>query len=388
MEELTDLIQNIFTNNSLINAVISFKSKTSTSNYIKVKLRPILLNKQISYQFANHTEKQVYHSNLSPIDSVTTCTHLLNNDYKQAEFFTSEGDYFIKISKKGKVFIKRKSPSKTKEDLSHNRTKKYLFEEGTPIPFLIELGVMNAEGKIINKKYDKFRQINRFIEMIADTVTYLPTNKKLTIIDFGCGKSYLTFALYHYLKVIKGYELTIIGLDLKEDVISHCNNLASKFGYDDLKFLIGDIANYEGVNEVDMVVTLHACNTATDAALAKAVKWNASVILSVPCCQHELNEQISNDILAPIFEYGIIKERIAALTTDALRAHMLKMEGYKTQILEFIDMSHTPKNLLIRAVKQDSPIDKEKLIKEYEDIKHFLNVDPSLEKFISEKKKN
>ena len=218
------------------------------------------------------------------------------------------------------------------------------------IPFLQDLGVMTAEGKIVKSHFDKFRQINRFLEFIEDILPRLDKTKELTILDFGCGKSYLTFAMYYYLHELKNYDVNIIGLDLKEDVIRTCNQLSEKYDYEKLHFYQGDIASYQGVTKVDMVVTLHACDTATDFALAKAVKWEASVILSVPCCQHELNGQIENKILEPVLSYGILKERMAAILTDGLRAQMLEQAGYETQVLEFIDMEHTPKNLLIRGV--------------------------------------
>ena len=235
--------------------------------------------------------------------------------------------------------------------MAHNRVKQYILKEGIPVPFLVDLGVMTSKGKIITQKYDKFRQINRFLEFIEDILPRLPKDREVTILDFGCGKSYLTFAMYYYLKELKGYDVNIIGLDLKTDVIEKCNRLATDYGYKKLHFLQGDIADYEGVSSVDMVVTLHACDTATDYALAKAVEWGAQVILSVPCCQHELNRQIENEMLAPFLKYGILKERMAALLTDGIRANLLESKGYETQILEFIDMEHTPKNLLIRAVK-------------------------------------
>ena len=212
--------------------------------------------------------------------------------------------------------------------------------------------MQTADGKIVDKKYKKFRQINRFLEFIQDVLPELPQNKKLTIIDFGCGKSYLTFAVYYFLKIMNGYEVRMIGLDLKKDVIEHCNRLAEQFGYEDLTFLQGDISSFEGVDTVDMVMTLHACDTATDYALDKAVRWGAGVILSVPCCQHEMNGQISSNLLQPVLKYGILKERISALMTDGLRAEFLEQRGYDVQILEFIDMEHTPKNLLIRGIKK------------------------------------
>ena len=260
------------------------------------------------------------------------------------------------MSKKGKITISAKkakgdSASKNEASLEHNKVKKYLLTEGVAVPFLVDLGVMTEEGKVIKAKYDKFRQINRFLEFIQDILPALPDDRELTILDFGCGKSYLTFAVYYYLKILNNYDVRIIGLDLKEDVIDKCNRYAEGYGYDKLTFLKGDIADYEGVSQVDMVITLHACDTATDYALYKAIKWNASVILSVPCCQHEINSQIKNDCLGPILKYGILKERMSALITDGIRAELLEENGYKTDILEFIDMEHTPKNILIRGVK-------------------------------------
>ena len=240
---------------------------------------------------------------------------------------------------------------------------------------------MTATGKVIAQKYDKFRQINRYLEFVEDILPSLPSGREISIVDFGCGKSYLTFALYYYLKETKGYDVRITGLDLKADVIEKCNGLAEKFGYDKLKFYVGDIAGFkaEKGNLPDMVVTLHACDTATDYALEKAVKWGARVIMCVPCCQHELNKQIECEILGPVMKYGLLKERFAALVTDGLRAQMLEEAGYRTQILEFIDMEHTPKNILIRAVRQPLKI---KMKTGYEKTVEFLHVDPTLKRLL------
>ena len=265
--------------------------------------------------------------------------------------------------------------------LQHNRQKHYILKEGIPVPFLQDLGVMTGDGKVVRTKYDKFRQINRFLELIEDVLPALDAGRESRIIDFGCGKSYLTFAMYYYLHELKGYPVRITGLDLKKDVISRCSRLSESYGYDNLEFCHGDIADYSGADEVDMVVTLHACDTATDYALAKAVAWGAKVILSVPCCQHELNRTMENPLLKPVFQYGIIKERMAALYTDALRAQLLEHQGYRTQILEFIDMEHTPKNLLIRAVWDGRP--KENL-GEIGEILEFLHVEPLLYKLLEE----
>ena len=295
------------------------------------------------------------------------------------------------VSKKGRITIKEKqcpicagagafqdgsgvSPKIKQVDLSHNRKKNHILEPEQKVDFLVDLGVQTKEGKIVKSRYDKFRQINRFLEFIEDILPQLPQDRELTILDFGCGKSYLTFAMYHYLKELKGYQVHIIGLDLKADVIETCSSLAEKYGYDRLEFHVGDIAGYEGVTDVDMVVTLHACDTATDYALDRAIRWGARVILSVPCCQHELNRQIQNDLLAPVLGYGLIKERMAALITDALRGQILESKGYQVQILEFIDMEHTPKNILIRAVKKGKAKDS----RGYREVMEFLHTEPTL----------
>lgn len=271
-----------------------------------------------------------------------------------------------------------KTFSKGTQILAHNRVKQYILKENIPVPFLVDLGVMNKEGRIITQKYDKFRQINRFLEFIQDILPRLDQQREVTILDFGCGKSYLTFAMYYYLRELKGYDVNIIGLDLKTDVIEKCNHLAVKYGYGKLHFYQGDIADYEGVSSVDMVVTLHACDTATDYALAKAVEWGAKIILSVPCCQHEVNRQIKNEVLEPVLKYGILKERVAALMTDGIRANLLESMGYETQILEFIDMEHTPKNLLIRAVKTGKPKDMKSTVQ----LMKELHINPTLERLL------
>ena len=310
-------------------------------------------------------------------------------EYLEAELaenfgqFQAQGemtDGVVLVSKKGKMTIKQKhhAPVEKVQIQAHNRVKQYILKEGVPVPLLIDLGVMNEKGKIITSRYDKFRQINRFLEFVEDILPAFSREKEITILDFGCGKSYLTFAMYYYLRELKNYDVNIIGLDLKTDVIHKCNFLAEKYGYDKLHFYQGDIAEYEGVSSVDMVVTLHACDTATDFALAKAVEWGARVILSVPCCQHEVNKQIRNEMLEPVLRYGILKERMSALITDAVRANLLESKGYETQILEFIDMEHTPKNLLIRAVKTGRECPKEKT----DLMMSELNIHPSLDRLL------
>ena len=334
---------------------MTLSNRKASGDIQKIKVRPVIIKDQLVFQAAQYTKTQVFHKNIEETQVKAWVQNLIENEFKQTQIRCSNKEYTILSGKKGNVTIKERKlnvcEKQEKKDLSHNRKKTYILPEGTAVPFLVDLDVMTSEGKIVRTKYDKYRQINRFLEFIQDILPELPKNRPLTIIDFGCGKSYLTFAMYYYLKILMGYEVHMIGLDLKSDVIRHCNELADKYGYANLEFIHGDIADFEGADAVDMVVTLHACDTATDYALYKAVRWNAKVILSVPCCQHELNGQISNDMLSAIFSYGLLKERMAALMTDGLRGQLLESVGYKTQILEFIDMEHTPKNILIRAVK-------------------------------------
>ena len=376
-------LQSLFTdclNETLIRVILS--NPSSKDGVIKICARPMLKNKSLLFQIEEYTKTQVFHKNLTAGDAGSYLTSKLSSDtssqtasFKNALVETQSFTANVLVSKKGTITIKKKMNASAKQpkiSLSHNRKKKYILEEGIPVPFLIDLGVMTQNGNIVNAHYDKFRQINRFLEYIEDILPSLPTGRELRILDFGCGKSYLTFAIYYYLKVLKGYPVRITGLDLKEDVIRHCNELAVKYGYDKLEFLCGDIAYYDGCSQVDMVVTLHACDTATDYALAKAVGWGAKVILSVPCCQHELNKQMKNDLLSPVLHYGILKERMAALMTDGLRA----------QILEFIDMAHTPKNLLIRAVYNGHCADNKAQINE---LLAAFDINPTLYRLLCKK---
>ena len=386
-------LQSLFTdclNETLIRVILS--NPSSKDGVIKICARPVLKNKSLLFQIEEYTKTQVFHKNLTAGDAGSYLTGKLFSDtssqtasFKNALVETQSFTANVLVSKKGTITIKKKMNASAKQpkiSLSHNRKKKYILEEGIPVPFLIDLGVMTQNGNIVNAHYDKFRQINRFLEYIEDILPSLPTGRELRILDFGCGKSYLTFAIYYYLKVLKGYPVRITGLDLKEDVIRHCNELAVKYGYDKLEFLCGDIAYYDGCSQVDMVVTLHACDTATDYALAKAVGWGAKVILSVPCCQHELNKQMKNDLLSPVLHYGILKERMAALITDGLRAQILEANGYRTQILEFIDMAHTPKNLLIRAVYNGHCADNKAQIDE---LLAAFDVNPTLYRLLCKK---
>lgn len=338
-------------NENMILAVLSGCRRKDAPS--RVRIRPVEVKGEILYQASVPEGAKMLHRNYRREELVGFLKESLDGTYSQLQVQGRQADGGVLVSKKGKHTVKIK-PHEVKENakiLSHNRVKQYILPQGKPVPFLVDLGVMTREGRVREAAYDKYRQINRFLEFIQDVLPKLPKDREITIVDFGCGKSYLTFAMYYFFRELKGYQVKIIGLDLKEDVIRRCSRLAEEYGYDNLQFLQGDIAGYEGLEKADMVVTLHACDTATDFALAKAVQWDAKVILSVPCCQHELNGKIRNDLLAPVLKYGILKERMSALITDGIRANLLESAGYSVQILEFIDMEHTPKKLLIRAVK-------------------------------------
>ncbi len=368
---------------NLIDLTISGLKKKNEELPVKIKVRPVAMKDKIEYQVSEFIGRKVFHKNYKKDELKKKIIDWMQEDYKQAQFTMTDATAQILSGKHSQtVKYKKCKEVRVQRDLSHNRTKRYILPEGTPVGFLIDLGVMTKEGKIVRQKYDKYRQINRFLEFVEDILPQLSKEREQTIIDFGCGKSYLTFAMYYYLKELKGYDIRIIGLDLKEDVIAHCNELKDKYGYGKLSFLVGDIASYTDVDAVDMVVTLHACDTATDYALAKAVQWGAKVILSVPCCQHEANRMMENELLQPVLQYGILKERMAAIMTDAVRANLLTAKGYDTQILEFIDMEHTPKNLLIRAVYTGK--DSENAAEALKNMEEALHLNLTLNKLMGE----
>ena len=343
--------------------------ETAAGTFDKIRVRTVASKGEPLWQLEQYRGAQVFHRNVPAAELESLIASWLSGAFNRAEIDTANAHIAVLANRRGEISAIRRAASAPAETNApeHNRAKRYILAEGNPVPFLVDLGVMTADGAVVKAKYDKFRQINRFLEFIADVEPELrkaaETSKdganggEITIVDFGCGKSYLTFAVYYYLSVQRGLPVRIIGLDLKADVISHCAELARKYGYERLNFSVGDIASFTGTDRADMVIPLHACDTAPDYALSQAVRWNARVILSVPCCQHELNSALppggGSSVLAPAFRHGIIKERMAALLTDAMRAELLEAKGYRVQILEFIDMSHTPKNLLIRAVRHE-----------------------------------
>lgn len=383
MSVLAEAIKEILEEN-IIKVVISNKANKDVK-YNKINIALKEKNNNQYYQIEKFTDKQVFHENIDKSQLEEKLIEKIENNYKQVSAWSKTTTFDLKISKKGKVHLsKRKSDNAKMVNKSHNKEKNYILKEGMIIEPLIDLGVFTKEGKVVKSKYDKYKQINRFVEIIDDEIKK-NDYKELTILDFGCGKSYLTFVLYYYFVKIKNIKVKMIGLDLKKDVIKKCNDIAKSYNYENLHFELGDINGFKYNNKVDMVITLHACDTATDYALYNAIKWNSKMIFSVPCCQHEFNRDMKSDNFSILTKYGIIQERIAALMTDSVRGNLLEAVGYKTQLLEFIDIAHSPKNILIRASKGN--VSKEKREKAIEEVNRLIkefNFNPTLYKLLKE----
>lgn len=384
MQNVSELVEKIINEESLIYAIFSGVRNKSEKTFNKVSIKKVIIKNEVKHQFEYFYDKNVEHKNLDKEETKAEINKYFQSYFKQALINTVDSDYHILINKKLVSKIVKKAASKKDSEVSHNRKKKYILNEGEKTPFLIELGIMTEEGKIVNSKYDKFKQINRYLELVSDCIPYLDKSKTLRIIDFGCGKAYLTFALYDYLVLKMGYNVEIVGLDLKENVIEFCSDLSKKLDFENLRFVQGDIKGFTQFKEVDMVISLHACNTATDDALATAVNWGAKVILAVPCCQHELLKKIKNNAMFPMLKFGIIKEKLSSLITDSLRANVLEIMGYRTQVLEFIDMEHTPKNIMIRAFFEDTQ-NIDKVVKEYKQFKIQWQISPYIEEAFGKK---
>jgi len=363
----------------LVSASLSSPSIKNERSILKISLRPVTIKSTQFYQLSEQGKQQVFHRNLLPEACVKFIEEALEN-YRQGIFNLIDSSFHVLMNNQNKMTVIKKEMASQACAIAHNRPKKHILQEGMPVPFLVALGIMSKEGTVIAKKYDKFRQINRFLEMVRDIVNELPSDRCLEIVDFGCGKAYLTFALHHYLHIIEKREVRIQGLDLKKEVIAHCQQVSEQLKLEGLTFTVGDINQAEIKGDLDLMISLHACDTATDAALEKAVHCNTTVILCVPCCQHELFKQVKQDALAPILSHGILKERFAALATDAARVQLLETLGYQTQILEFIDVEHTPKNLLIRAIRRPQLDRQRKAWQTYLAYKEALHIDPSLER--------
>lgn len=353
MIAIEKLIAELNLEENLVEAVLTQPRDLEALPYERILVKPLIIKNEHVIQFECFKGPQAFHENLSPGEGVARLANWAARGYKSLKLYTQSYDYDLLINRKGQASVKRQPASKTRVLGGHDRKKQYILEDGQPVDYLIALGVMDDSGKVYKKKYDKFRQLNRFLEFVEDCLPSLDKGRQVRILDFGCGKAYLTFALYHYLVQVKGFDVEIIGLDLKTDVIAYCNEVAKNVKYQGLKFLEGDIRDFDQEGQIDMVVTLHACDNATDEALAKGVMWGAKVILSVPCCQHEFFKQLNQPSLDPILKHGILRDKMNSLVTDSLRGLALEALGYEVQMLEFIDMTHTPKNVMIRAYKGD-----------------------------------
>lgn len=360
LSDFLDLVRESLTQDACWGVVLSQPRRrpetAETEASSKLTVRPVELSSQRRYQLAERRGKQEFHVNATADELLARITAELGERFEQADLFTPAADFSARVVRNGMVRLTQRKPSKSAPTLTHDRRKQYLIPEGRPCPFLAEIGVMTPSGQVKASKQAKFRQVNRFLEFVDDVISELPPVGVLRVIDFGCGKSYLTFALHYLLTELRGREVEIIGLDLKAEVVRDCQRIADKLRCHGLRFEVGDIAGYAANGPVDLSVSLHACDTATDAAIAQAVRWQAKVILAVPCCQHEVFGLLSDDALPGLLRHGILKERFAALATDALRAALLETVGYRTQVVEFIDLEHTPKNLLLRAVRADRAI--------------------------------
>lgn len=374
-----DIVKELLVKNELIEIIISGKEE-KTTEYNKISIKPFLKDEIIYFQFAYIYDKKTTHENIEAVETIDKLVEDFVN-FKQMVIFAKSNDYQVLKNKKGVKVIKNKA-SKKQGELLHNRKKNYIIPEDEPCKFLEILGVMNEKGKVFKDKYDKFRQINKYLEFIRDIKDELNKKKKIRIVDFGSGKAYLTFALYYYINEVLGVEAEITGIDLKKDVVEFCNDTAKKLEYKNLKFLWGDIKTFTEFEGIDMIVTLHACDIATDMAIAHGIKWKSRIIMVVPCCQHEIFTQIKNESMSPLLKHGILKERISSLVTDAARGNLLEVVGYNVQFVEFIDMEHTPKNIMIRAIYNGQK--NEKALVEYMRYKEFWSIEPYLEKSIKE----
>lgn len=354
-DDLSTILHAAINDGRFVMAVLSRPTTGAELPYDKVTVRPVEVRGETAFQFASRRDTKETHENLNAAQAVRRIVEWHRDCFADCNVFTTSADYASRRAKDGKPRIKTKPPShKQPASTSHNREKQRLIPDGEPCPFLIEMGVMTPAGNVRAAKFHKFRQINRYLELVADCLPALPAEGTLRIVDFGCGKSYLTFALHHLLTAIHQREVEIVGLDRNEDVIRQCRQVAEKLNCRGLRFETGDIGGFAGFGDaqIDLVVSLHACDTATDEALAQALRWQAPVILAVPCCQHEIAEKMTDGELSAITRHGILKERFAAIATDALRADSLERHGYRTQVVEFIDMEHTAKNVLIRAIRR------------------------------------
>ena len=358
---ISEILTHIANNN--INKITFSNIRNKDLELDKVIGKLVNIKNNINLQLEYRYKRIIKHTNIVTTDSEDIKKEIIElfKLAKDINVATVDENINIKVSKKFKISVNRKKTVSKAISFDHNKKKEYFLDEKQTYPFLVELGIQNNDGKVIKSKYNKFKQINKYLEFIKQATTQLNSNKQITILDFGSGKSYLTFSTYYYLTEVLKMNVKIIGIDLKKEVIEHCNNTAKKLNFTNLSFIYGDVIDYENKDEIDMVISLHACNTATDIAILKALDWKAKVFFAVPCCQKEVNGQLKADFIPFMLKHGIIKEKFSTLLTDSVRNEVLEAFGYKSDIVEFISAENTPKNQLIRAYKTTNNIDKDKI---------------------------
>ncbi|MCA9064382.1 MAG: SAM-dependent methyltransferase [Planctomycetaceae bacterium] len=385
--DLQELLQRLLSQRSLQRAVMSgtLPETSGDDRADRIVLRPVLIRNQLMYQATLEFQREHRHQNLTEAEADAFVRERFPDVYRNLHLEEASGEHHVRRTKRGGLLASFSPHTSAKEtpatvSLDHNRQRNYLIPDQQPCGFLIETGVMAADGVVRRKHFHKFRQINRYLEFIQDLVPLLPAEGRIHVVDFGCGKSYLTFATHFLLTQIHQRDCRIVGLDRRPDVVATCQRITDKLQLTGLEFSVGDIADYRPDTSVDLAISLHACDTATDAALASAVAWNCRVILAVPCCHHELAAAMPRQSVPSISRHGILHDRYAAMCTDAMRADLLSAAGYETSVMEFIDLEHTPKNLLIRAIRRENALaadgPRSNGLQRVESLRKFLSVGP------------
>lgn len=377
-----ELVERLVATGTLTGATLSRPSSANPGDARRVTIEPVTLRAGARWRVRRHYDSRTTDENVDGPALEALLRAAIGGQYRQALLHDVDADWQV-LAGRGEPRILRRPPTRPAAERAHDRAKRHLLPDGEPVPFLVALGVQSAEGRVRSQRRAKFRQVNRFVELVDDVVPALPEGR-VRVVDFGSGRAYLTFALHDLLTRVHGREVDVLGLDVKPDVVAECEALARRLDAEGLRFELGDIAD-ANLDGVDLVVSLHACDTATDAALERAVRAGAGVILAVPCCQHELLGQLSSDVLRPLLRHGTLRERLVAEVTDAARARLLELAGYDVQVVEFVPLEHTPKNVLIRATRTKRPSrDRERLAAEYRAFADALGIQPALERLLSD----
>ena len=377
-----DLVERLVRETSLTGGTLSRPRSADPAEPHRITIDPVAVRSGASWRIRRHFDTRTTDENVDDDTLVAFLRASVGDDYRQALFHEPDADWQV-LAAAGEPRVLRRAPTRPAATRAHDRVKRHLLADGEPVPYLVELGVQTPEGRVRSPRRAKFRQVNRFVELVDDVVPALPRDR-VRVVDYGSGRAYLTFALHDLLSRVHGLDVDVLGLDVKEDVVADCEALARRLGAGGLRFEVGDIAGAD-LAGVDLVVSLHACDTATDAALERAIRAGARVILAVPCCQHELLAQLSNDVLKPLLRHGTLKERFAAEVTDAARARLLELAGYDVQVVEFVALEHTPKNVLLRATRTRRPArDTARMAAEYRRFADSLGISPALERLLGD----